>query len=85
MDELDLWVKKLEAAKRDEKIPWMLYKDVRKYIKEAFINDYNLIIEEYDFYYQLPPQIQSEVSIPLKPLDCKHSFQRFPERLFSIL
>jgi hypothetical protein len=61
MEELDIWLKKLELANPEERIPTYLYKGIKKYVQNAFVNDFNLIIEEYKFYYQLPPILQTEV------------------------
>jgi hypothetical protein len=64
MENLDIWIKKLVLARKDsgEKIPHKIYSGIKKYVKEAFIHDYNLIIEEYDFFYLLPPHLQSSVN-----------------------
>jgi hypothetical protein len=54
MDQLDLWLLRLEYCNREEKIPNKLYLEIREYISDALVYDYNLIIEEYPFYDELP-------------------------------
>jgi len=62
MEELDLWLLKLENCNSKEKIPNLLYNTIKVFIEDAFIYDYNLIIEEFDFYDELPPSILNEIS-----------------------
>ena len=39
-----------------------MYFDIKEFIEDAFVYDYNLIIEEFDFYNELPAQIQNSIS-----------------------
>lgn len=57
MDQLDLWLLRLEFCNREEKIPNRLYLEIREYIQDALVYDYNLIIEEYPFYNELPASL----------------------------
>ena len=50
MDELDRWMRKLEQSNGKLNLPNFLYRDIKKFVEEAFIYDFNLIIEEFDFY-----------------------------------
>ena len=59
MKELDLWLLKLENCDKKHKIPNKLYYDIKEFIQDAFVYDYNLIIEEFDFYNELPASIQN--------------------------
>lgn len=54
MKELDLWLLKLENCDKKYKIPNKLYYDIKEFIQDAFVYDYNLIIEEFNFYNELP-------------------------------
>jgi len=47
---LDLWIKKIERSNKPYFIPPRLYYDVRQYVQNAFLHDFNLIIEEFPFY-----------------------------------
>jgi hypothetical protein len=58
MEELDLWLYRLENCNQ-EKIPNNLYHSIKVFIEDAFIHDYNLIIEEFQFYNELPASIQN--------------------------
>jgi len=62
MEQLDLWLLRLENCNPDDKIPNELYFDIKEFIEDAFVYDYNLIIEEFDFYNELPAQIQNSIS-----------------------
>ena len=62
MDQLDHWILRLEATNNNNKLPCDLYHSIKVYIEDAFLFDYNLIIEEYDFYQKLPSDIQNRVN-----------------------
>jgi hypothetical protein len=62
MEQLDLWLLRLENCNADDKIPNKLYFDIKEFIEDAFVYDYNLIIEEFNFYTELPAQIQNSIS-----------------------
>ena len=57
MEQLDLWLLRLENCNKEEKIPNRLYHSIKEFIQDAFVYDYNLIIEEFNFYNELPAQI----------------------------
>lgn len=57
LENLDLWLRKLELSSTQKKLPMKLYLDIKQFIKSAFVYDFNLLIEEFDFYYRLPPNI----------------------------
>ena len=59
MEQLDLWLLRLENCNKAEKIPNKLYDIIKEFIQDAFVYDYNLIIEEFPFFHELPPQIQN--------------------------
>jgi len=62
MEELDLWLLRLENCNKEEKIPNKLYHSIKEFIQDAFIYDFNLIIEEFRFYDELPASIQNQIS-----------------------
>lgn len=62
MEQLDLWLLRLENCNKEEKIPNRLYHSIKEFIQDAFVYDYNLIIEEFNFYNELPAQIQNQIS-----------------------
>lgn len=57
MEQLDLWLLRLENCNKEEKIPNHLYYSIKEFIQDAFVYDYNLIIEEFEFYNQLPSHL----------------------------
>lgn len=57
MEELDLWLLRLENCNSEEKIPNKLYHSIKEFIQDAFVYDFNLIIEEFNFYNELPASI----------------------------
>ena len=59
MEELDLWLLRLENCNKVEKIPNKLYHSIKEFIQDAFVYDFNLIIEEFNFYKELPASIQN--------------------------
>jgi hypothetical protein len=59
MEELDLWLLRLENCNKEEKIPNKLYHSIKEFIQDAFVFDFNLIIEEFTFYTELPASIQN--------------------------
>lgn len=50
LDSLDMWIKKIEKSNKPYFIQPTLYKDIRRYVEEAFLFDFNLVVEEFDFY-----------------------------------
>jgi len=57
MRELDLWLRKLELSNQGMRLKLEMYTDIKKNIMVEFVNDFNLIIEEFDFYVTLPPHL----------------------------
>ena len=57
LEQLDLWLLRLESCNKEEKIPNRMYHQIKEFIQDAFVHDYNLIIEEFNFYNELPAQI----------------------------
>lgn len=47
---LDIWIKRLENSNKPYFIPPNLYCDIKQYVQDAFLHDFNLIIEEFNFY-----------------------------------
>jgi hypothetical protein len=55
MDELDHWMLSLEKSNNNKRMSSRMYRRIKKTVQDAFVNDFNLLIEEYDFYFYLPP------------------------------
>ena len=61
LDSLDMWIKKIEKSNKPYHIQPTLYNDIRKYVEQAFMYDFNLVIEEFEFYQQITPTMQTEI------------------------
>ena len=61
LDSLDMWIKKIEKSNKPFHIQPTLYNDIRKYVEQAFMYDFNLVIEEFVFYQQITPKMQTEL------------------------
>jgi hypothetical protein len=59
MQEIDNWTLKIEKSVPDKFMPCGLYFNIRETVWVAMLYDYNMMIEEYDFYNQLPPRMQN--------------------------
>ena len=59
---LELWMSKLEDANKKKILQNSMYEDIKKFVIDAMKNDHNMIIEEYEFYDQLPPKMQVELA-----------------------
>jgi len=47
LDSLDMWIKKIEKSNKPYHIQPTLYNDIRRYVEQAFLYDFNLVIEEF--------------------------------------
>lgn len=61
LDSLDMWIKKIEKSNMPYHIQPTLYNDIRNYVEYAFRHDFNLVVEEFDFYHQITPKMQTEL------------------------
>ena len=51
LQDLDFWINKIERSNKPFHIPPHLYESLRNYVRDAFLHDFNLIIEEFPFYH----------------------------------
>ena len=56
-----MWIKKIEKSNHPFHIQPSLYNDIRKYVEQAFLYDFNLVIEDFYFYQQLTPKMQTDL------------------------
>jgi len=56
-----MWTLKIEKCVLYRFIPSGMYYNISKYIEEAMLFDFNLIVEEYGFYQQLTPRLQTDL------------------------
>ena len=57
-ESLELWVSTLEDANKKKILQNSMYEDIKKFVIDAMLNDHNMIVDEYEFYDQLPPKMQ---------------------------
>lgn len=80
LDSLDMWIKKIEKSNKPFHIQPTLYNDIRKYVEQAFLYDFNLVIEEFQFYQQITPKMQTELIQSTRTFrDFEKSFNHFFE------
>jgi len=80
LDALDIWIKKIEKSNKPMHIQPTLYNDIRKYVEQAFMFDFNLLIEEFGFYQVFSPKIQTELILNTGMFkDFERSFNHFFE------
>ena len=63
-DKLDLWLMKMQKSNStisETYIPANLYLNIAETVEEAFKSDHNLIIEEFNFYQRLAPNVQTKL------------------------
>ena len=72
LDNLDLWIKKIEKSNKPYHIQPNLYNNIRTYVEHAFKYDFNLVVEEFDFYHQITPKMQSQL---IKQTRVFHEFE----------
>ena len=60
-ENLELWVSQLEEANKKKTMTMYMYYEIKRYLENSMMNDHNMIIEEYDFFNQLPPELQLDV------------------------
>ena len=61
MKQLEVWCLKLEMKGQGYHLSKSLYSNITHFIKDAFEFDFNMVIEEYHFYYNLTPRMQTKL------------------------
>lgn len=61
MDAIDTWALKLEKSNKPRFLHSKLYSEITQNVQNAMQFDFNLIIEEFEFYQQLTPRMQTEL------------------------
>ena len=56
-DRMNVWLMVLEKSNFPNNLPNNLYEDIKRDLSQSFRNDFNLIIEEFDFYGNLSPKL----------------------------
>ena len=58
---LDTWLSKVEKSNKPYHLKPSLFNSTRRTIELAFLYDFNLLIEEFDFYMEITPKMQTEL------------------------
>lgn len=61
LEYLDWWLYKLDSTRGEERLPGPLYYSIKRFVEASIKEDFNMIIEDYDFYYQLKPNLRYEL------------------------
>jgi len=61
IEDLDWWLYKLDTSRGEEKIPGPLYYSIKRFVEASLKEDFNMIIEDFDFYYKLKPNLRYEL------------------------
>lgn len=56
-----MWIKKIENSNKPYNIQPILYNQIRTFVVNAFLYDFNLVIEEFDFYQQITPKMKTDL------------------------
>ena len=80
LDELDMWIKKIEKSNKPYYIKPTLYNDIRSNVEEAFLYDFNLLVEEFPFYYEFTPNMKTDLIHHIRVFkEFERSFSHFFE------
>ena len=61
LEQVDVWLVKLDNSRTSKSLPKILYDKIKLYIKESMQNDHKKLIYGYEFLYQLKPQLRKEL------------------------
>ena len=61
IEDLDWWLYKLDTTRGEEKIPGPLYYSIKRFVETSLEEDFNMIIEDFDFYFKLKPSLRYEL------------------------
>jgi hypothetical protein len=61
IQDLDWWLHKLDTSRGEEKIPGPLYYSIRRFVEASLKEGFNMVIEDFDFYYKLKPSLRYEL------------------------
>ena len=83
MDELNFWTRKIELSRvteRERHLKPSLYSELIRNVRDAFLYDFNLIVEEFTMYQQLTPKMQNSL---ISTLDVLKEFQLRYDHFFG--
>ena len=73
-----MWIKKIEKSNIPFHIQPSLYHPIRSYVEQAIKYDFNLLVEEFNFYQQVTPKMQTDLIKSMRVFqEFEHSFKDF--------
>lgn len=73
-----MWIKNIEKSNKPYHIQPILYNDIQTYIEQAILYDFNMIIEDFTFYQELTPKMQTDLIRSIKAFkDFEKNFSHF--------
>lgn len=72
MDNLDLWIKRLEKSNKPFYLSPILYQKIKKFISDAMEHDFNTVIEDFDLFQQLSDRLKTDL---IEGIQMFHDFQ----------
>jgi len=78
IDQVDVWLVKLDNSRLSKSLPKILYEKIKVYIQESLLYDHKKLIDGNDYLNQLKPRLRYELVVELfNPMiqDFKHLFQ----------
>lgn len=61
LEQVDVWLVKLDNSRTSKSLPKILYEKIKLYIRESLQNDHSKLTYGYEFLYQLKPQLRKEL------------------------
>lgn len=61
IEEVDNWLLRLVSTRNDKTLPRPLYEKIKEFISSSLRRDFDMLIEDYDFFDQLKPSLRYRV------------------------
>lgn len=85
LEEVDVWLVKLDNSRLSKVLPKVLYEKIRLYIKESYTFEHKKLVDSYDFLNHLKPNLRFKLIRECfqKPFldEFKHLFIYHPEEI----
>lgn len=65
LENVDVWLIKLDGARSSKSLPKILYEKIKDYIKEMILYDHKKLIDGYEFLHQMTPKLRYELCMEL--------------------
>ena len=51
MEQVDIWLVKLDNSRTSKSLPKILYDKIKLYVRESLLHDHKKLVEGYDYFY----------------------------------